>query len=769
MKNPRSETFQRGDPFVQAVMLHQAGRLEEASAAYDRAVAWQPGNHAIHANLGVALLELGRHTDALASLDRAIALKGDDAIAHNNRGNVLRALKRSAEALESYERALSLSPRMALLQVNCGNALLDLKRPAEALEHFDRAIAIEPRNAMAHDGRGSALLDLSAGYQAALDCFERALSIEPKLGSAHYNSANAKRKLGRLDDALADFDSALKLIPHVYELHNNRGSLLSELRRFSDALTSYERAISINSKAFEPHINRAILFMEVGRPEDALKGYTDSLTIEPTSAVAHLGQANALSRLGRNEEAVVSAEKAIEYGATKGLGVRLFATMKLCDWARFEDDCAFLTSQVSYYDDCVLPFYLLPAVDDPAVQRTNAEQYIAKEYSSLERSRLPIRRRDRIRIGYVSSEFYNHAVMQLLIETLEQHDRSRFEIFGFSTARRMDDAYRGRAEQACTELIGIEAKSETEAAEIIRSKSIDIAVDLSGFTGLSRSGIFARGIAPIQVNYLGYAGTLGAPFIDYIIGDRIVSDTQNRAGFTECVVRLPGTFMPSPGRGSLRPKPTMRSAHGLPDDAFVFASLNSHHKITPAVFDVWMSILKRTDNSVLWLRCDNDTARANLAREAEKRGVLASRVLFTSQVAEDLHLGRFVMADLFLDTAPYNAHTTAVEAVHCGLPVLTCSGATFASRVAKSILAAVGLPELAVDSWGAYEEMAVELAHQPLLMKALRERLAKNLITSPLLDVAAYTRHLERAYEMMIERHDEGLSPQDLDVPLISP
>lgn len=764
-----SATPGQSDHFVQAVMLHQAGQLSQALEAYGRAAARQPGNHAVHANRGVAFLALGRHEEALASLDRAVALKSDDAISHNNRGNVLRALGRAAEALESYERAIRLMPRMALFVVNSGNALMDLRRAGEALKCYDNAIAIEPRNAMAHNGRGSALLSLSPDPHAAIDSFDHALAIEPKLGPAFYNRANAKQTLGQLEAALADYDEAAKLLPNAYEVHTNRGSVLSKLRRLSDALASYDRAVAINPKAFEPFLNRGNLFLEAGRAEEALSSYRDGVAADPASAEAHLGAAKALSRLGRHEEALVSVDKAIEYGASSGLGVRLFATMKLCQWSQLEDDCAFVNRQISYDGDCVLPFYLLPALDDPALQRANAVQFVAKEFGALTRASSILQHRDRIRVGYVSGEFYNHAVMQLLIETLEHHDKARFEIVGFSTAFRSDDAYRRRAEQACTRIFDIDAMSEAEAAQLIRNQSIDIAVDLSGYTGFSRTGIFARGVAPIQVNYLGYAGTLGAPFIDYIIGDTIVCDSQNRAGFTETVVRLPGTFMPSPGYGSLRPVPSNRRAYGLPENAFVLASLNNHHKITPAVLDVWARILNRTESSVLWIRCDNDTARANLIRELNARGVSSSRIVFTGRVAEAEHLGRFALADLFLDTAPYNAHTTTVEAVHCGLPVLTCSGATFASRVARSIVTAAGIPELAVDSWAAYEELAVGLATQPSQMEALRAKLARTLPTAPLVDVARYAQHLEKAYELMAERHEKGLLPTDIDVPNMTP
>jgi protein O-GlcNAc transferase len=724
------------DPFGEAVRLHQAGRLAEALRAYDRAIAIQPRNSAIHGNRGVALLALARPGEALESFDRARALKPDDVAIHNNRGNALRALNRTDDALAAYDDALRLAPNIALLHVNRANVLLDLGRLDDADSGYARALSIDPKSASALNGR-AIVLEKKKLPARALELFDRVLAIEPRNVETHYNRANALRDLGRAREAIAAYDAALNLAPGLFEALHNKGTLLSKMGRMEEAFAALSSALATTSRH-----------------------QTTNAEGKALSSRAAL-----LYAMGRVQEAITDAERAVELQYPGAIGHLAHCRMSECDWREFDQLSRGLHREAASGAP-IIPYQLLPIVDDPALQ---LEAAVAAHRDQVRPDIVspPLRSRpgERIKLGYFSGEFRTHPVMQLLAETLERHDRGRFEVLAFALHVKRDDPYFQRLEKTCEEVIDVSGLAPAAAAALALEKGVDIAIDLNGFTGDSRIGIFRERAAPIQVNYLGYAGTFGAPLMDYIVADRIVIDDANRAGFSEQVVRLPDSFLPSGSLGAFEQRPTTRAEQGLPDDAFVLASINNHFKITPEVYDVWMRILARLPSSVLWLRCKEGAARENLRREAAVRGIDPSRILFMGWVPDDQHLSRFALADLFLDTRPYNAHTSASEALRMGLPVLTCPGATFASRVAASLLNAVGLPELVVGSMRDYEEKAVELASSPAKLAVVRERLSAQLGTCPLFDVERYTRHLEQAFQMMVERHRGGLAPADFDVP----
>lgn len=725
------------DPFAEAVRLHQGGRLAEAVAAYDRAIAVQPRNFAIHGNRGVALLALSRPADALESLDRAVALKPDDVATHNNRGNALRALRRLDNALAAYDEALRLAPNIALLHINRANVLLDLGRLDDADQGYARALAVDPKSASALNGRGI-VHDKRNAPQLALAFFEQALAIDPGSAEAHYNRANALRDLGRAPEALGAYDAALKLVPGLFEALHNKGTLLAKIGRKDEALATLSSAIASTA---------------------------NTLHTPDAKGKALCSRAALLFELERVSEAIADAERAVELQHPGAVAYLVYFQMKDCNWRGLAELAQSLHREIENAAS-IIPFHLLPIIDDPALQlKVAIEAHRNQESPEVLSAPRTARADNRIRLGYFSAEFRTHAVMQLLTETLERHDRKQFDVLAFALHVQPDDPFLRRLEKACGGVIDIATLTPAQAAALARDKGVDIAIDLNGFTGDSRIGIFRRRAAPIQVNYLGYAGTFGAPAMDYIIADRIVIDEANRAGFSERVVRLPDSFMPNCSPGAFAPSPTTRAEQGLPNDAIVFASLNNQFKITPEVYDVWMRILARVPCSVLWLRCKEGEARDNLRREAAARGVEASRILFTGWVPEEKHLSRYTVADLFLDTRPYNAHTSASEALRMGLPVLTMPGATFASRVAASLLAAAGMPELVVGSLQAYEDAAVELAADTAKLAAVRERLAARHPTCALFNAERYTRHLEAAFLTMVERQRQGLPPADFDVP----
>ncbi len=370
----------------------------------------------------------------------------------------------------------------------------------------------------------------------------------------------------------------------------------------------------------------------------------------------------------------------------------------------------------------------------------------------------------RIRLGYFSADFRDHPVGRAISGLIEHHDRNRFELIGFALAKSKRDQVRLRLEKSFDRFFDVSTVSDNHVAAQARKLEIDIAIDLTGFTEGSRTGIFAFRPAPIQVNYLGYAGTMGADYIDYLIADRTIIPEEHRQYYTEKIAYLPHSYMPSSADTRVPERSFLRKQFDLPEGAFVFCCFNGAYKISPDMFDIWMRLLKRVENSVLWLGYNNDPVLQNLRSAAAARGIGEERLVFTRSIPErDVHLSRLTLADLFLDTLPYNAHATASDALCACLPVLTCLGTTFPGRVAASLLNAAGLPELIAGTHGEYEAMATRLALNPQQQLSIRQRLAQNHATFPLFNPKLFARNIESVYEAMLKRHEAGLGPDHID------
>jgi predicted O-linked N-acetylglucosamine transferase (SPINDLY family) len=723
----------------QAVALHQAGRLAEAEPLYRRMLQVQPRHFDGLHLLGVIHYQRGDLEGAVRQIDAALKINPDVAAAHNNRGNALKDLGRAEEALASFDRAIALKPDYAEAVYNRGNTLRELERFADAVASYDRAIALRPGYAEAFSNRGSALKQIER-FDEALASYDRATALKPGYAEAFYNRANVLDALNRHEEAVADCDRAIALKPDLAEAHNNRANALKHLRRLDEAVEAYDRALAL-------------------KPD-----YADALS----------NRGSVLLGLQRIDEAVVSFGRAHELDPDQDhlKGTYLHARMLLCDWTEFDVRCAELNAAVADGIAATYPFQLLSCASTPAAQLQCARTFVANKYPPF---REPVWRgeryaHERIRVAYLSSDLRDHPVAHLASGLFARHDRSRFETIAISFGDDKPSAMRARMKASFDRFIDANQMSDRETARLIRDLEIDIAVDLNGFTDGSRPQVFAQRPAPVQVNYLGYAGTLGQDHYDYILADRFVIPETAAAHYAEKVVYLPDSFMVNDAERKISAHRPSRAEAGLPESGFVFCCFNNAYKITPDVFDVWMRLLEDVDGSVLWLSTANARAMDNLRREASQRGVAAERLVFAPKVAlnED-HLARVALADLFLDTLYYNAHTTAADALWAGVPVITCPGTTFASRVAGSLLDAVGLPELITDSVPDYEALALRLARDPDQLSAVRQKLARNRNAFPLFDTARFTRHLEAAYTTMWERAERGERPQSFAVGPIEP
>ncbi|MCP1842166.1 protein O-GlcNAc transferase [Bradyrhizobium sp. USDA 4524] len=750
--------------FAQAVALHQRGQLAAAEKIYEDMLRQQPDNFdALHL-LGLISAQTGRSERGVDLIRRAIRLNGNVADAHSNLGNALRALRRFDEALASFDRAVALKQNLAPALYNRGLTLADLGRHEEALASFDRVHALAPDHADAHRNRGTALRKLQRPEEA-LASLDRAIALKPNDAGAHNDRGNVLNDLKRFDDALASYDRAPKIAGACY----NRGNVLIELDRLEEAVASYDKAIALQPDYGEAYNNRGSALFRLRHHDAALASIDKAIQHKGDDAAAHANRGKVLSTLARYPEALAAYDKAVALKPDQAdiEGYRLHAKSHMCDWTDFDAECDQLIESIRIRNATTPPFLFCSVPSSTADQLLCATRWTAKNHppSASQRWRGERYDHDRIRIGYFSSDFCNHATSLLMAGMFECHDRSKFETVAISWSPDDPSEMRRRLEASFDRFVEVRDINDDEVADLIRRLEIDILVDLKGFTGGSRTRVLGRRPAPIQVNYLGYPGTLGAPFIDYIIADRIVIPDHHREFYSEKVVALPGSYQANDDKRVIADRVFTRGDVGLAPTGFVFCCFNNNYKITADMFDRWMRILGRVEGSMLWLLEANADSAANLRKEAVARGVAAERLVFAPRMSLPDHLARHRLAGLFLDSTPYNAHTTASDALWAGLPVLTILGDTFASRVAASLLHAVGLPELIAESPEAYERMAVDLATHPSRLAALRTRLAANRLTAPLFDTKRFTRHIEAAYTAMYERHRAGIAPDHIVVP----
>jgi len=746
------------------LILNKLKRFEDALDSYGRALQIKPDYAEAHNNRGNALHELKRFEEAHDSYARALQVKPAFAEAHNNRGLSLHALKRFEDSLDSYARALQVKPDYAEAHNNRGDALHDLKRNADALDSYARALQIKPDYAEAYYARGTVLLELKR-FEEALNSFTLALQIKPGYAEAHNNCGVALLELKRFEEALNSYARALQIRPDYAEAYSNRGLTLQKLERFEDAIDSYARALQIRPDYADAYNNRGVALQELRRLEEAFDSYTRALQIKPDFAEAYYNQGNILLELKRLEEAFSSYDRALQINPDCDwlFGTWLHAKMHLCDWGNFESQLAALAANVQRARKTTPPFQVLALIDSLSLQRQAAEMWAGERHppSPLLPPIAKRARPERIRVGYFSGDFRNHPVSFLTAELFERHDRSRFEVTAFSFGPDTQDDMRRRMEPAFERFMDVRGKSDLQIVQLARSMKLDIAVDLGGFTEGSRPNIFALRAAPQQVSYLGYLGTLGAPYLDYLIADTTIIPLEHQRHYLEKLVYLP-SYQANDSKRIISEKRFTREELGLPPTGFVFCCFNASYKIVPEVFNGWMRILRQVEGSSLLLLAENMTAQRNLRKEAVERGVAADRLVFGERVAVPEYLARYRSADLFLDTLPYNAGTTASDALWAGLPVLTRMGQSFAARVAASLLNAIGLPELVTTTQQQYEAMAIELASDPARLAQLKDRLSRNRLSTPLFDTEQFTVHLENAYMQMYERYQTGLSPEHI-------
>ncbi|NQU57367.1 MAG: tetratricopeptide repeat protein [Rhodospirillales bacterium] len=721
---------------------HTAGRLAQAEKIYQQILQADPDQpDALHL-LGLVAHQMGKYDSAVELISKAITHRPDHAEAHNNLGNALQALGQLGEAESCYQKAIAIKPDYAQAHNNLGMALQKQGKPDQAVASYHKALAITPDYAEAHINLGNTLQD-QGKFDEALTSYHTVLAIKPDHAGAHNNLGLALHSLGRLDDAVVSFHRALDIDPDYAEAQNNLGNAFQHLGKLDEAVACFHKALALKPDYAQAHSNLGNAFQELGRLDDAIAAFRQALRIKPDFDIA---AANLLHQLRH-----------------------------ACAWPDVEE----LEPKVSEFTERSIheggPIALRPfdnvtsradASENFAVARARSRQ-ITKKMSGLKGDFPMSGRRSpkpRITIGYLSGDFQNHPIAHLMLGLFELHDRNDFNVFTFSFGQNDESPYRGKIKTDSDRFIDLQTTGHLEAARQIYDSGVDILVDLHGHTRNNRLEICALRPAPVQAAYLGFPGTTGADFLDYILTDPIVTPEDQAPYYSEQLVYLPHCYQINDHNQKISDAPVTRTNFGLPEEGLIFCSFNSNYKIEPVMFELWMDLLKKVPGSVLWLLRSNDLAERHLRAEAQSRGVDTDRLIFAEWMAKDQHLARTRLADLALDTRICGGHTTTCDALWAGVPVVTMLGTHFASRVSASILSAVGLPELITDNLEDYQTLALRLSQNPDELDDLKIKLARNRLSEPLFDTPRFVRNLENAYRRMWENYLTGKSPTPIDV-----
>ncbi|WP_062307156.1 tetratricopeptide repeat protein [Polynucleobacter sinensis] len=717
----------------QASLSLKNGNAKEATAILQKAIYLHPSSYEPHYKLGMLYARAGQLDFAIESLQKAIAINDKNSEVYYNLGLILSMDEQYEAALHAYEKALDLAPSDIEAQINMAGVLNNLGR-----------------------------------YQESLDVSQNVISRNSSYAQAWFNQASSQKQLYLLEDALRSYEGCLQLSPAYAEAWAAKGILLDAMNRPKEAILAFNQALVIRPNFYEAWKNRADTFYSALALDSAIEDYRRAISLSPNFIDAWSSLGNALQDQGNYLESIKAFDKVLQLNAHHdfALGSHAFLKRNVCDWNDVKTEMDKIVQAVNGDQLVIHPFYLLAMSDDEAKVLDVARTWVGAKH--VLKDGLPEissrTKRSRIRLGYFSADFRLHAVAHLIVGLLESHDKSQFEVFGFAFGPNAQDGMNVRISSAFDRFIDIREMSDKDVALLARELEIDIAVDLTGLTQHNRPEIFMHRAAPIQINYLGYPGSVGYKEMDYLMADKVVIPPEHRQNYLEKIVYLPDTYQANDSKREIANRAFARQDFGLPHKGFVFCCFNNLYKITPTSFDSWMRILGRVEGSVLWLLDGNPTAVNNLKKEAMKRGINSSRLVFAPRAELAEHLARHCLADLFIDSLPYGAHTTASDALWAGLPVLTCLGKTFVGRVAASLLHAMSMPELAAQNIEDFENMAVELALNPEQLQLLKDKLHKNRLTTPLFDTKLFAQNIERAYCKMMERHLLGLPPDHLDI-----
>jgi len=742
------------------------GNNDMAIQCYERALVIKSNYAEAHFNLAVLLQKLKQFDKATQHYEYLVEIDPNCAEAYNNIGIILTEQGQADSATTSFNKALFININYAEAHYNLGNSYQTLKQFDNAIKHYENALTINPNYYEAYNNLGN-IFKGREQYDVAINFYKKTLGINSDYAEAYNNMGNIMVHQCKFSDAVKYYQKAIRIKPDCVDINNNLGIALMRMGEFEEAIKCYKKALIIKPDCADVYNNLGSVFISLNKLDIADNYFEKTISIKPDYAEVYFNRAHLMRDLNRMENALVNYNLALYYKSNIDyiLGNIINTKMHLCIWDNFSNCLIELTKKINNNERVINPFSLIALIDDPELHKRSSEIYINCKYpKNNELSKIDsYPKHSKIRIGYFSPDFRRHAVSYLTAGLYEIHDRNRFEIYAFSLGPDTKDEMNLRIKDGVDYFYDVHTMSHKEIVLLSRSLKIDIAVDLAGFTENNRTEIFAIGVAPIQLSYIGYLGTMGVDYYDYLVADQTIIPKKNQKFYSEKIVYLPW-YQANDSKQILPYKKFTRETLGLPQEGFVFCCFNNTYKITPTFFDSWTRILKRVKDSVLFIYVKNDSAKINLTKEIIARDIDPSRLIFAECLPRQEHIARYKMVDLFLDTSPYNAGTTASDALRMGVPVLTRIGNSFASRHAASILNAVNLPELITTKQEEYESLAIELATDPEKLNSVKNKLVSNLPTAPLYNTALFTEHLESAYTTMYDRYYKGLEPDHIYV-----
>lgn len=663
-----------------------------------------------------------------------------------------------------YSKIIELDPKNIKAIEGEAYCLANLGNHSAAFAHLEKICDWPEVSAQALYFLGSYYLEKKNIKKAILQ-FNRSLNIAGDYFEALHDLAAAYATQGDIKSAYWNYQKALAFEKKSKDLYLNLGDLAMMLQKFLDARAYYLKAAELDQSCMYAWLGYGVSSAKLGRYEDALMAFERVIQIDPRCSDVWVHQGDIYNLLKRHDLAAKSYQNAKKlFPSTPFIAGKILHQMMLaCHWEFYEDLLEEINIGLRNGERVAEPFGFQALSNSESDLKLCAKTYAEFYFNPLGNFALS-KKHSKIKVGYICGEFRDQATSILMAGVYESHNKQDFEIYAFDNGLDDGSPLRKRIEKAFDHFIDIKNITDHDAAKMIAEMEIDILINLNGYFGASRQSIFAYKPAPIQVNYLGFPGTLGANYMDYLIADDTVIPPASYQHYCEKIVSLPNCYQSNDSKRKISDKNFKRSDFGLPDNKFIYCCFNNNYKITPDTFNIWMDILKGTENTVLWLLKDNPLAMNNLLIEAEKRGVSKDRIFFAERIKPEEHLERHQLADLFLDTHPYNAHTTASDAIWAGLPILTYPGTTFPGRVTSSLLSALGVPELIADSQNDYLEKAIKFAAIPESLLIIRQKLKLRRGTSNLFNTAEFTRNIEAAFKLMYSRYLEGLPAEHLRV-----
>ena len=684
--------------------------------------------------------------------------KFNDAVSLFQKGNIDMAEKICLEIFNSDPKNLI---NLNLL----GIILFKKKEFTKAIEIIKNSIKINPNQAEAYNNLGIMHIELKK-FKDAIIYLNKAVKIKPRFTEAYNNLGMANKEINEYEIAIKIWKKVISIDSNNFQAYNNIGNILVETKKEDLAIEYYQKAININNNFYLSYFNLGNVFQRLNLLEQSVDNYDKSININPNYAEAYYNRGNSYRDLNLLGKAFEDYSKAYSINPNlKNLfGNIVSIKSMLCEWSNYSNDLVFLKNQIKNGVKIINPFAALALFDSSSIQKKVAANHIFEEQKKYGNQSVFNRKifNDKIKLAYFSSDFKIHPVSHLIAGMFEQHDKSKFELYAFSLSSIKKDKMFRRIFSVFDHFIDVSSKSIQQIVSLSRELNIDIAIDLMGFTKSNRYEIFLRRVAPIQINYLGYSGTFGSNNMDYIIADKNLIVDQNN--FSEKIIYLPESFMVTDFKGLNLRKTIKREDYGISSNAFVFCCFNKQYKITPGIFDIWIKLLRKINDSILWLKINNSEAKLNIQKEAEKKGIDPKKIVFAENIDLENHLSRYNLADLFLDTFPYGAHTTCVDSLWSGLPVLTRKGDSFASRVSSSLLNALELNELIANSDDEYEKIAIDLASNREKLKKIKDKLLFNKENKNLFKTNIFTKNFEKSLEVVYGRYIKNIKTSDTQI-----